>query len=148
MLEDKYGGGGLFGVGVRQDQKDSSQQILQTGQGGLTLPDRDYYLTDDARSEDPRAVRRARDRMFMLLGDTPEQAAAEAADVMRIETALAKGSMDRVEMRDPAKRYHIMTIAELQALSPDFDWQVLPQRHRRRPAQRPSTSPRPDSSRP
>jgi putative endopeptidase len=60
--------------------------------------------------------------MFTLLGDTPERAAAEAADVMRIETALAKGSMSRVDLRDPAKRYHIMTIAEVSALSPDYNW--------------------------
>ena len=63
--------------------------------------------------------------MFILLGDTPEQAAIEAADTMRIETALAKGSMDRVAMRDPDKRYHIMTIAQVQAQTPNFDWRVL-----------------------
>ena len=57
-------------------------------------------------------------KMFTLLGDTPDKAVAEANDVMQIETALAKGSMDRVEMRDPAKRYHMMTVAELQELSP------------------------------
>ena len=60
--------------------------------------------------------------MFVLLGDTPEQAATEAADTMRIETALAQGSMDRVLLRDPDKRYHIMTIDQVQALSPDFNW--------------------------
>ncbi len=122
-LEDKYGGGAFVGVGVSQDQKDSSQQILQTGQGGLTLPDRDYYLADDERSKTIRAqyVEHVT-KMFVLLGDTQEQAAKEAADVMRIETALAKGSMSRVEMRDPKNRYHVMTIAEAQAISPDFDW--------------------------
>jgi len=61
-------------------------------------------------------------KMFVLLGDTQEVAAREAADVMRIETALAKGSMSRVEMRDPANRYHVMTVAEVQQLSPDYDW--------------------------
>ena len=60
--------------------------------------------------------------MFVLLGDSPEKAAEEAKSVMSIETALAKGAIDRVELRDPAKRYHIMTMAELQALSPDYDW--------------------------
>jgi predicted metalloendopeptidase len=63
-------------------------------------------------------------KMFTLLGDTDDKAVAEANDVMQIETALAKGSMDRVEMRDPAKRYHMMTVAELQKLSPNYDWTV------------------------
>jgi putative endopeptidase len=122
-LTKRFGGGALFGVGVQQDQKDSSQQILGTGQGGLTLPDRDYYLTDDARSQTLREQYVAHMvKMFMLLGDTQDKAAEEAAAVMRIETALAKGSMSRVEMRDPAKRYHIMTITEVEALSPAFDW--------------------------
>ena len=62
-------------------------------------------------------------KMFVLLGDTPEQAATESANTMWIEYELAKGSMDRVEMRDPAKRYHVMTLAEVTRLSPDFNWQ-------------------------
>jgi putative endopeptidase len=122
-LYNKYGSGFLYGIGVGQDQKDSTQQILQTGQGGLSLPDRDYYLTEDARSQKIREQYVAHvTKMFTLLGDTPEKAAVEAADVMRIETALAKGSMGRVEMRDPAKRYHIMTVDELQTISSNFDW--------------------------
>jgi putative endopeptidase len=123
--QDQRGGGGFFSVGVTQDQKDSSQQIAATGQGGLTLPDRDYYLNTDERYVTIRAqyVEHMR-KMFTLLGDTTDKAAAEAADVLRIETALAEGSMDRVEMRDPAKRYHIMTVAELQKLSPNYDWPV------------------------
>jgi putative endopeptidase len=122
---DKRGESGFLGVEVTQDQKDSTQQIAATGQGGLTLPDRDYYLNPDERFKTIRTqyVEHVR-KMFTLLGDTPDKAASEAEDVLRIETALAKGSMDRVEMRDPAKRYHIMTVAELQKLSPDYDWQV------------------------
>jgi putative endopeptidase len=61
-------------------------------------------------------------KMFVLLGDSQDKAAEEAKSVMSIETALAKGAIDRVELRDPAKRYHIMTVAELQALSPGYDW--------------------------
>jgi putative endopeptidase len=122
-LTRRFGGGELLGVGVMQDQKDSTQQILGTGQGGLTLPDRDYYLNPDARFVKIRQqyVEHVT-KMFTLLGDSPELASKEAEAVMTIETALAKGSMDRVEMRDPAKRYHIMTIAEVQKLSPDYDW--------------------------
>jgi putative endopeptidase len=124
-LEQKFGGGALIGVGVGQDQKDSSQQILQTGQGGLTLPDRDYYLSDEAGMVKIREQYVAHMvKMFGLLGDSAYDAAKEAADVMRIETALAKGQMSRVEMRNPAARYHIMTIAQVQELTPGFDWTV------------------------
>ena len=99
--------------------------MLGTYQGGLTLPDRDYYLADDERSKAVRAqyVEHVT-KMFVLLGDTPEAAAKEAASVMRIETALATGSMARVEMRDPAKRYHIMTVDEIAALSPEYNWKL------------------------
>jgi putative endopeptidase len=122
-LTQRFGGGDLFGVGVTQDQKDSSKQILATGQGGLSLPDRDYYLNPDSRFAKIREQYVAHvTKMFTLLGDTPARAADEANAVMTIETALAKGSMDRVEMRDPAKRYHIMTIAKLQGLTPDYNW--------------------------
>jgi putative endopeptidase len=124
-LQKTYAVGVFYALYVQQDQKDSSQQIASTRQGGLTLPDRSYYLTDDARSEKLRTeyVEHVT-KMFVLAGDTPEQAAAEAKSVMTIETALAKGSVDRVELRDPAKIYHIMTLAELQALSPDYDWKA------------------------
>jgi putative endopeptidase len=123
--QDRRGGGAFFGVGITQDQKDSSQQIAATGQGGLTLPDRDYYLNQTDRYKEIRAqYQKHVEAMFQLVGDTPEQAAGEAANVIWIETELANGSMDRVEMRDPAKRYHIMTIAEVQKLSPDFDWET------------------------
>ena len=122
-LFKEHGGGELLGVGVGQDQKDSSKQILNTGQGGLSLPDRDYYLNPDARFVKIRAQYVDHvTKMFVLLGDTPEKAAKEADDVMRIEVALAKGSMDRVELRDPNKRYHPMTIAEMQKLTPDYNW--------------------------
>jgi putative endopeptidase len=121
----KREGGGFFGVGVTQDQKDSSQQIAATGQGGLTLPDRDYYLNTDARFATIR--KQYVDhmvKMFTLLGDTDDKAVAEASDVIQIETALAKGSMDRVAMRDPANRYHMMSVTDLQKLSPNYDWTV------------------------
>ncbi|RXH55083.1 M13 family metallopeptidase [Granulicella sibirica] len=123
-LQKKFASEAFFGVYVSQDQVDSTKQILATNQGGLTLPDRDYYLNDDDRSKKLREQYVAHvSKMFELLGDTSDLAAKEAADVLRIETTLAKGSMARVDMRDPAKRYHIMTVAEIQALSPDFDWQ-------------------------
>jgi len=121
--QDRRGGSAFFNVGIQQDQKDSSQQIAGTGQGGITLPDRDYYLNQTPRYQKIRAQYMDHmQKMFVLLGDTPEQALLEASNTMWIETELARGSMDRVELRDPSKRYHIMTIAEVEKLSPDYSW--------------------------
>ncbi len=122
-LEYTGGVGFFYGFGAGQDQQDSTKVIPQLGQGGLSLPDRDYYIKDDPRSKEIRAKYLDHvQKMFVLLGDTPEQAQTEAAAVMKIETALAQGQMARVEMRDPAKRYHMMTLAQLQELTPDFTW--------------------------
>jgi len=121
--QERRGGGAFFSIAITQDQKDSSQQIAATGQGGLSLPDRDYYLNQTPRYKQIRAqFQQHMEAMFQLIGDTPAQAATEAANVLWIETELALGSMDRTEMRDPAKRYHIMTVAELDKLTPDFSW--------------------------
>jgi putative endopeptidase len=123
-LEIPYGIGGLYGFGVGQDQKDSTQQIAQASQGGLSLPDRDYYLQQTGRMQKIRQDFVAHmSRMFRLAGDSPEKAAEEAQNVMAIETALAQGSMSRTDLRDPAKRYHIMTLEQLSALTPNFQWQ-------------------------
>ena len=118
-----YGSGMLFSFRSDQDFKDSSQVIAEADQGGLGLPDRDYYFKDDAKSQDLRKAYVAHvQKMFELLGDKPPDAASEAATVMRIETALAKGHMTRVERRDPPKLYHKMTVAELEKLAPSVRW--------------------------
>jgi putative endopeptidase len=123
--EEKYAQGYFFGFGSGQDQKDSTKQIGELDQAGLGLPDRDYYLNPDDRSKKLREQYVAHvTKMFVLLGDTPEQAAKEAQNVLAIETALAEGSMSRVDRRTPANVYHVKTIAELQTLTPDFDWKV------------------------
>jgi len=115
----------LFQFGVTQDDKDSSKQIAVTAQAGLSLPDRDYYLVDSKRFQTIREQYAAHlTKMFTLAGDAPEKAATEAAAVLRIETALAKGSISRTELRDPENRYHIYTVAKLEELSPGFDWPV------------------------
>jgi putative endopeptidase len=115
----------LFRFGVGQDDKDSSKQIAQIGQGGLSLPDRDYYIKDTKRfTEIRKQYVEHVTKMFTLAGDTPEQAAKEAAAVMEIETALAKASTDRTLMREPENRYHIYTLADFQKLAPDFDFAV------------------------
>ncbi|MGH9569668.1 MAG: M13-type metalloendopeptidase, partial [Candidatus Angelobacter sp.] len=97
--------------------------IGQADQGGLSLPDRDYYLKDDPKSVELRKeyVQHVAN-MFKLLGDSPEKAQSEADAVMKIETALAKGAMDRVERRDPEKVYHKLTEQEWQALAPSFSF--------------------------
>ena len=122
-LEDKHGIGLLYGFGSEQDQKDSTRQIAGIGQGGLSMPDRDYYLEDSAHMKDLRTKYVAHvTKMFTLLGDSPDKAAAEAQAVMRIETALAKGSMPRQDLREPANVYHIKTVSELQSMTPDYKW--------------------------
>ena len=125
VTENKYALGYFFDFGSDQDQKDSSRQIGELDQAGLGLPDRDYYLNQDERSKKLRAEYIDHvTRMFTLIGDTPEQAADEARNVLAIETALAEGSMTRVDRRNPTNTYHVMTIAELQSLTPEFDWKV------------------------
>jgi putative endopeptidase len=115
----------LFKFRSDQDYRDSTQVIAEADQGGLGMPDRDYYFKDDAKSEELRKAYVAHvQKMFELLGDKPETAAAEAKIVMRIETELARGSMTRVERRDPKSLYHKMTVAELQKLSPAFQWKI------------------------
>jgi endothelin-converting enzyme/putative endopeptidase len=121
MVDDNI----LFGFGSAQDFRDASQVVAEADQGGLGLPDRDYYLKDDAKSVDLRKSYVAHvQKMFELLGDQPPAAATEAQTVMRIETALAKGSMTRVERRDPKNLDHKTTTADLEKISPNFHWQV------------------------
>jgi endothelin-converting enzyme/putative endopeptidase len=115
----------LFRFESIQDLHDASKEVANADQGGLGLPDRDYYLKTDAKSEELRKAYVAHvQKMFELLGDKPDAAAAEAQTVMRIETALAKGSMTRVERRDPKSLDHTMATGELAKLSPEFHWQV------------------------
>ena len=113
----------LFGFGSELDAKDSAQTIAFASQGGLGLPDRDYYLKADPKSQQTRdAYVQHVQKMFELLGDDAVKAAAETKTVMDIETRLAKASMTRVEQRDPDKTYHKMNLSELAALTPNFSW--------------------------
>ncbi len=122
-LDSKTPTGIFFRFGVEQDEKDSSKQIEGVSQGGLTLPDRDYYLEDNPHMQEIRA--KYHDYIVTVLkltGETEDQAKTEASEVIDIETALAKGATARVDLRDPDKRYHIMTLTELDQLDPNFDW--------------------------
>jgi len=113
----------LFRFDSIQDFRDANQVIADADQGGLGLPDRDYYTKDDVKSQELRKQYVTHvQKMFELLGDKPEAAAAQAETIMRIETALAKGSMTRVERRDPKSLDHKMTRSELATLSPEFPW--------------------------
>ncbi len=115
----------LFHFSSIQDFRDANQVIADADQGGLGLPDRDYYTKDDSKSKELRQKYIAYvQKMFELLGDKPDAAAAEAQTVMRIETNLAQGSMTRVERRDPKALDHKMTSAEFEKLAPQFSWHV------------------------
>jgi putative endopeptidase len=118
------GSNALFHFSSEQDAKDSTQEIARADQGGLGLPERDYYVKDDAKSVEIRQQYLAHmQRMFALLGESGERAAADAQIVMDIETALARASLDVVSRRDPAKVYHKIRTADLaHNLNPSFDW--------------------------
>ena len=114
----------VWGFGVGADSKDSMHTIAQFSQGGLGLPDRDYYTKTDAKSAALRDAYAAHvARMFVLLGDAQGRAAAEAQTVLGIETRLAGASMTRLERRDPNATYHKLTRTQLDALAPGLSWQ-------------------------
>ena len=113
----------FFGAGTQQDDADSNTVIASVGAGGLGLPDRDYYLKTDVKSVQLREQYLAYIVKLMgMIGEPEARAKADADAVVRIETALAKASLTRVERRDPHKVYHKMTVAELHGLDPAIDW--------------------------
>lgn len=115
------GAGGFFNAGVSPNPKNSSVYALSVHQGGLGLPDRDYYLKDDFSKQ--RADYLAHiTKLLTLAGETPANAAAHAAKVIEIETDLAKVSRTRVDLRDPNKNYNKFTIAEFASKNPTAGW--------------------------
>jgi endothelin-converting enzyme/putative endopeptidase len=113
----------MFQFSSGQDYKDATEVIAQADQGGIGLPDRDYYLKDDPKSVELRQKYVAHvERMLELSGEKPEEAKAGAEAVLRLETSLAKGSLDLVARRDPAKQYHRMKTKDFEDLSPSFAW--------------------------
>jgi putative endopeptidase len=115
------GGNALFRFYSAPDLHNADQVIAYIDQGGLTLPDRDYYIKDDPKQVEMRKhlVENVTE-MFTLAGQTQQQAAESAQTVLRIETALAKASMDRTMRRDPKNRDHKMTKDQALALGPNF----------------------------
>jgi putative endopeptidase len=113
----------LWSLGVDQDDKNSTAVVPKLYQGGIHLPDRDYFLKDDERS---KKIRKAYEEhaynVFKLLGDNDVKAKANAGDVIRFETTLSKASMTRVEMRDPQKIYNKLSLADLEKICPQMNW--------------------------
>ena len=119
------GNGYLFGFDSTQDLDDSTQVIAEVSQGGLGLPERDYYTRTDEKSKQLRVDYVAHvAKMFALAGDKQEKADAEAQTVMNFETTLANASMPKVQMRDPHAVWHKMTLPQLEALAPAWPWET------------------------
>ncbi|SHI39826.1 putative endopeptidase [Hymenobacter daecheongensis DSM 21074] len=113
--------GSVFSLGVNQDRKKSTEYAVNLTQGGLSMPDRDYYLKDDARSKTVRAAYVTYlTNTFRQLGDNAATAQKNAAAVLRLETRLAKASKDRVALRDPYANYNKMTVAEASRQFPNL----------------------------
>src|SRR5258708_10198206 len=111
----------LFRLGGGPDAKNSNMVIVNSGQAGLSLPNRDYYVKEDAKSVEIRGKFVAHmTNMFKLLGDSPEAAAANANTVMSIQTRLAKASKAPADLRDPDKNYNKIPLADSQAVIPNF----------------------------
>jgi putative endopeptidase len=118
-----FGRSTLFSAGSAQDPDNSEQEIASINQGGLGLPDRDYYTKTDAKSKEirDRYVQHVQ-KVFEMLSDSHESAKQEAATIMRMETGLAQASWTQVERRNPYNLKHKMSAAELNQLVPNFDW--------------------------
>ena len=115
----------LFNFSSGQDYKDSNAVIGQADQGGIGLPERDYYFRDDAKAAETRKEYVAHvARMMQLLGASAADAQKQADTVMRLETALAKASMDITTRRDPAAVYHKMKLNEFEGLADSFTWNL------------------------
>ena len=120
---EPQGGLGFFGIGVGADAKDSNKNVVYLGPGSLGLPDRDYYVSDDADSKEKRELYvKHVARMLKYLGYKDADALKNATNILALETAMAQPRLDRVERRDSRKTYNPMTVAELQKLTPSIDW--------------------------
>ncbi len=120
---EPVGGIGYFGFGIGADAKDSNKNVVYLGTTGLGLPDREYYVSDDNDSKEKRDKYVAHvARMLQFLGENEMDAKADADKILALEIALAKPRFNRVELRDDRKTYNPMSIADLQKLTPNMDW--------------------------
>ncbi|MCQ2113378.1 MAG: M13 family metallopeptidase [Bacteroidaceae bacterium] len=118
-----YGGAHIISGGIGADMMNSTQNMVEIGQGGLTLGLKDYYLnTDSATVKIREAFKQHIVKMFQLIGDDEEVATRKMNSVMNLETRMAKASRSRVELRDPASNYNKMAFAELKETYPDYNW--------------------------
>ena len=118
------GRGNIWGLFAGQDDKNSSNVVVQLVQGGIRLPDRDYYLKDDARFKKVRTAYEAHIlNTFRLLGDNETKAKQAVIDIMKMEKAFAQAHLSQVERRDPDKVYNKMTIADLEKICPQMNWE-------------------------
>ncbi len=121
--EQLRGGRHIISCGIGADMMNSTENMVEIGQGGLTLGNKDYYVKDDPAMQKIRdAYRKHIVNMFRLVGDSDEDATRKMEAVMAIETRMAIGSRSRVELRDPASNYHKMAFTTLKADYPGFDW--------------------------
>lgn len=120
---ETQGGVGFFGVGVGTDAKNSNRNVVNVGLGSLGLPDRDYYVSDEADSKEKREKYHAHIiKMMGYLGEKPAQAKASADRILALEIAMSVPRLDRVERRDRRKTYNPMTVVDLQKLTPTINW--------------------------
>jgi putative endopeptidase len=116
----------MFGFGVSQDRKNVKKYLPSLGQGGTTLPDRDYYLKDDARSMKIRdAYVTYMTTLFSLVGNSADQAKQKATTVLALEKQFAEAQMSRLEMRDPYKTYNKFAVSEFSKTTPGLNWSSL-----------------------
>jgi len=125
MMETEAQGGGVgfFGVGIGADEKNSTRNVVSVGPGGLGLPDRDYYVSEDKDSKEKRekyVLHVA--KMLQFLNESPEQAKADAEKILALEIQMSKPRLDRVERRDSKKQYNPTAIVDLQKMLPSIDW--------------------------
>lgn len=128
-LRTKGMGSPLYSFGIGQDDKDVNAYIPRLGQGGTSLPDRDYYLKTDARSQSIRTAYLSYvTDMFQMVGDNADAAKTKAEAIMKLETQLANAQLSRVEMRDPQRTYNKFSIAGFSKTTPGLNWvKLLPE---------------------
>ncbi len=125
MMQTEADGGsvGFFGVGVGADEKDSNRNVVSLGPGSLGLPDRDYYVSEDADSKEKRAKYVLHvAKMLQFLGESPAAAQADAEKIIALEIQMSVPRLDRVERRDSKIQYNPTAIADLNTLTPAIDW--------------------------
>jgi putative endopeptidase len=119
---ERMGGGGIWGTGVDQDMKNSERYIVYLGQSGLGMPDRDYYIKDDAESKRVKGAYQKHLVKLLRLAGRGSRALQDADVVFEIETALAKVSMTKEDVREVDKIYNKKSLAQLETLAPRIDW--------------------------